>query len=406
MTIVPLIQRIVKNRFGTYFNGIESFYLKNFLILIQGLLSKDHTSISAIAADEHYHIAHTTLTRFLQSHEGFWNALKSLLLSLFRRDMEEPLEESNRYSRVLIIDDTLVTRRGKKIPFASRQYDHCDNRFTHGQVILTVGEIKNKTFQPLDMLFSKSSEEERGSSGSKIDMAISWLKHNEVRHAVVIADSWYTNAPLIESCKQWFDSDFIGQLKSTIILCVDGQVIKAGTLLSDSTMNRSTRLGGKTIHYHSYLAHILSIRIPVKIVVTELEDHSRAILTSTDTQLSSERIIQYYSLRWSIESFFKFAKQNLSLSKCQIRSEQAQKHYMILVSIAYLIFNDLIEMIQTKQENVPHHKIFYAIRVAVSILALTFVYRVSVSSSQIIIPEYRYSKPLQLLLHSLLLIRT
>jgi len=141
MTIAPLIQRIVKNRFGTYFNGIESFYLKNFLILIQGLLSKDHTSISAIASDEHTHVAHTTLTRFLQSHEGFWSALKSIVLSLFKRDIEEPLEELNRYSRVLIIDDTLVTRRGKKIPFASKQYDHCENRFTHGQVLLTVGEI-------------------------------------------------------------------------------------------------------------------------------------------------------------------------------------------------------------------------------------------------------------------------
>ena len=115
-------------------------------------------------------------------------------------------------------------------------------------------------------------------------------------------------------------------------------------------MNRSTRLGGKTIHYHSYLAHVLSIRIPVKIVVTELEDHSRAILTSTDTQLSGERLIQYDSLRWSIESFFKFAKQNLSLSKCQIRSEQAQKHYMILVSIAYLIFNDLMEIAPNEQK--------------------------------------------------------
>ncbi len=56
------------------------------------------------------------------------------------------------------------------------------------------------------------------------------------------------------------------------------------------------------------------------------QDHSRAILTSTDTRLSGERIIQYDSLRWSIESFFKFAKQNLSLSNCQISSEQAQKY--------------------------------------------------------------------------------
>jgi len=123
-------------------------------------------------------------------------------------------------------------------------------------------------------------------------------------------------------------------------------------------------------------------------------------------QLSGERIIQYYSLRWSIESFFKFAKQNLSQSKCQIRSEQAQKHYLFLVSIAYLIFNDLMEIIQTNKKNVPHHKIFYAIRVAVSILALTFVYRVSLIISQINIPKNSYSKPLQLLLRSLLLIRT
>jgi len=89
-------------------------------------------------------------------------------------------------------------------------------------------------------------------------------------------------------------------------------------------------------------------------------------------RLSSEMIIRYYSLRWSIEAFFKFAKQNLSLSKCQIRSEQAQKHDMILVSIAYLIFNDLMEMIQTNQKNVPHHKILYAIRVAVWVIVKCF----------------------------------
>jgi len=136
------------------------------------------------------------------------------------------------------------------------------------------------------------------------------------------------------------------------------------------------------------------------------QDHSRAILTSTDTHLSSEMIIRYYSLRWSIESFFKFAKQNLSLSKCQIRSEQAQKHYMILVSIAYLIFNDLMEMIQTNQKNVPHHKIFDAIRVAVSILALTFIYRVSVTFSQTTITENRYPNPLYPLYYSLLLIHS
>ena len=71
-----------------------------------------------------------------------------------------------------------------------------------------------------------------------------------------------------------------------------------------------------------------------------------------------------------------------------------------------LIFNNLMERIQTNQKNVPHHKSSYAIRVAVSILALTFVYRVSMGISKIVFPDNRYSKPLQLLLRSLLLIRT
>jgi len=50
MTIVPLIRQVVQERFGPFFDSIEGFFLKNFLILIQGLLTNSYTSISAIAA--------------------------------------------------------------------------------------------------------------------------------------------------------------------------------------------------------------------------------------------------------------------------------------------------------------------------------------------------------------------
>ena len=77
MTIVPLIRQVVQERFGPFFDSIEGFFLKNFLILIQGLLTNSYTSISAIAADEHYGVSHTTLFRFLQSHEEFWATMKN-----------------------------------------------------------------------------------------------------------------------------------------------------------------------------------------------------------------------------------------------------------------------------------------------------------------------------------------
>ncbi|MGB4201704.1 MAG: transposase, partial [Thermotogota bacterium] len=114
----------------------------------------------------------------------------------------------------------------------------------------------------------------------------------------------------------------------------------------------------------------------------------------------------YYSLRWTIESFFKFAKQNLSLAKCHSRDESAQSHFLILIAIACLIFNDLLKMLQTSEENLTHCRLFYFIRKAVSIFAVTYFSRPSVRTTESFFSECRYSKASQRLLGLLLHTRT
>jgi hypothetical protein len=66
MNILASIEEKVKGYFGELFENIEDFYLKNFLILIQGILSKKYWSISSIAGNSLNNTAHTTLTRFLK----------------------------------------------------------------------------------------------------------------------------------------------------------------------------------------------------------------------------------------------------------------------------------------------------------------------------------------------------
>jgi len=322
------------------------------------------------------------------------------LFSLFRKQMVG--EGASRHRHILVIDDTQIPRRGKLIPFASKHYDHCDKRFILSQVILTIGEVKNKVFQPLDMLFAKPSKEEGEPYRSKIEMAISRLKDHFIRGAIIIANSWYTNAPLIESCKKLFESDFIGRFKSNIILCVDGELKKVKDLVAKATMNRTFRLGDKVIRYRSYDAEVQSLSILVKVVVTELEDGSRALLVCTDRTLPSEVIIEYYSLRWTIESFFKFAKQNLSLAKCHSRYESAQSYFLILIAIAYLIFNDLMRKIQTSEQNLTHSRLFYFILLVVSIFAVTYFSRPSIRTTEFFFSECRYSNASQRLLVTLL----
>ncbi len=406
MYIVPLIEEIVKRYFAMLFDEIESFYLKNFLILVQGILSKRHTSISEIAADESNKVSHTTLTRFVSSHDSFWTTLKTIMHSALRCKINGNPEESSRYSRILIMDDTLIKRRGKKIPFAFKQYDHCENRFVHGQVILTIGQMIGNLFQPLDMIFARSSKDPSESYDSKIDMAVSWLKKNDVQGSLVIADSWYTNSTLIESCKSWFESDFIGQIKGNIILQVEGEVLKADKLRSTSKLPRSLIVNGKTIRYQSYQANVQSLRMPVKLVVTELDDHTRAVLICSDTELSSEMIIQYYALRWSIETFFKFAKQNLSLARCQIRSEDGQTHFLILIIIICQIFNDLKEILRERQKNISIRETFLKICAAVSHLPVMLVRNILEELLSLCSPESHFYRCLQLILDSLLLPRT
>jgi|GEM_PF-280200 len=382
MNILTSIEAFVKYYFGEYFENIMTFYLKDMLILIQGLISERCDSISKIANNPLNKRAHTTLTRFLNHHDTFWN------------EMEKRFQEVIQCSgvpNVVIADDSLLEKRGKQIPYVSKAYDHCTHHFKNAQTILTIGKNINGLFYPLEILFSENKEKssnKRKNKGkkklqanrkaqqqqTKNDQLVNWLKADPENTDVIVADSWYTNAYLIEACHDWIHSTFIGQLKGHLILRVDHKRMNVNELVSTSKMNRCVQLNGKTIQYRSYNVQIQSIRIPVKIVVTQLENGARAALVSSDSQLSGEDIIRYYAQRWSIESFFKMAKQNLGLGDCHLRSQKAHRHYMILVSIAYLIFNDLKayydSQVKQKKESqiVSNSQVFVAIELALSCL--------------------------------------
>jgi len=349
MNILTSIEAFVKSHFGEYFENIAAFYLENLLILIQGLLSERCESISKIAENPLNKRAHTTLTRFLNTHDSFWSEMEKR----FQEAIKSPCSKS-----VVIADDSLLEKRGKQIPYVSKAYDHCTHHFKNAQTILTLGANVNGLFYPLKIPFSQSPNKQKKKlkarrkeeQQTKNDLLVNWLKANSVKTDVIVADSWYTNGYLIEACHDWLHSTFVGQLKGNLILKVGHKRMNVNELVRTSKMNRRVSLNGKMIHYRSYSAQVQSVRIPLKIVVTQLENGTRAALVSSDSQIAGEDIIRYYAQRWSIETFFNLAKHNLGLGDCHLRSEKAQQHYMILVSIAYLIFNDLKQYLDTQSE--------------------------------------------------------
>jgi hypothetical protein len=56
----------------------------------------------------------------------------------------------------------------------------------------------------------------------------------------------------------------------------------------------------------------------------------------TDTELSTQVILEYYSKRWPIEIFFRHTKGNLGLNQYQVRSTIAIDRFILLVTLTYL----------------------------------------------------------------------
>ncbi|MBE2933572.1 transposase, partial [Anoxybacillus flavithermus] len=56
----------------------------------------------------------------------------------------------------------------------------------------------------------------------------------------------------------------------------------------------------------------------------------------TDRELSDEDILRHYAQRWSIECFFRQAKDQLKLDGYRVRQVRAVKRYWILVQFAYV----------------------------------------------------------------------
>ena len=61
------------------------------------------------------------------------------------------------------------------------------------------------------------------------------------------------------------------------------------------------------------------------------------VLASTNTKLTPQKIIQLYNRRWSIETYFKTAKQYLRLNKSQIQSYDGQVAQITITALTFIL---------------------------------------------------------------------
>jgi hypothetical protein len=160
----------------------------------------------------------------------------------------------------------------------------------------------------------------------------------------VLFDTWFSNPAQLIDLKN-IGTDVIAMVKksSTKYSVKDPNTNTLALLNTKEIYSRNRKRCGRS----KYLLSVDAIAtngkgesIPVKLVYARNHSNRKdwVCFICTDTSLSEEDVLRYYTLRWKIETYFHMAKSYLKLrTECHSTSYDAITSHMVIVAIRYMI---------------------------------------------------------------------
>ena len=224
------------------------------------------------------------------------------------------LQEYSLEFKYIILDETVMKRRGKRIENLGSFYSTIENRIVSGVSLLSaIGWVKDKLYFPL---FSSLRDEE-----NLTDQFIRMLERIPFKDTILMMDGGILCSEIfLKAMEMGFT--VIGRLNPVM------NVIFQGRKLHLSKLRNKTR----------GLSSII-VKIPkynnatVKLVFHNTDQENRIILSS-DTSLTDWEILEHYRKRNYIETYFKAVKQNFGL-KAQVFSSTSFQKHVELVQLAF-----------------------------------------------------------------------
>jgi hypothetical protein len=270
--------------------------------------------------------------------------------------------------KCLIFDDTDIEKTGKKIEGISKTHNHVTKRFIFGYKLLVAGYWNGGVFIPVDFSFHRENKENKikkyGLSNKelkkqkktnrdkklpvykrfkelnskKTEMVIQMFRRINQRKIPVdyiLFDSWFTSIFLIKKLLSINKSvNIIGMYKYNSKLVIDGKELTIKQLRKyRSKMKRSRSMN---LYYFQYVSEIDGVKVKVFITRRGVNGAWHTII-STNTNLTFIRTMEVYNIRWTIEVFFKEAKQLLGLGKSQSTNFDVQIAQTTVTMIQYLL---------------------------------------------------------------------
>ncbi|MGC8817688.1 MAG: IS4 family transposase [Candidatus Hadarchaeum sp.] len=278
-----------------------------------------------------------------------------------------------------ILDTSALSKRGKRLENLSFVYDHSQGKTVKGYEILALGLLTPRNFYPVNFghHFSHTAPAQapearpvktRGEVARRLQeareltkpaLALKMLKAalaQGIPALYLLVDAWFTSPTFCQEVKN-LGLHVIGRLKRDRTRYYRGEagytldqlyqahkhrLVKApalGLSLLRVPVSCGHGLKGAIVFTKGYKEPDLATRPGGKI---KAEPPWAAFFT-TDLSLTAVQVVQKYLGRWSIEVFFKEAKQRLGLGQEQGRSFAAQVYSVIQAFFRYSLLAYLLE---------------------------------------------------------------
>jgi len=258
--------------------------------------------------------------RLLKSPEPQWSLFLYRFTKGVMNTFEKEIQEVSDGYRSVIIDDTTIKKRGKKIEGVTYVHDHTTNKKELGYKLLTASYHDGSTLYPLLYSIHSEGDAKLLSQGkSKIEVVMQWIRKllsSKLPIDYFLFDSWYFTkqiAELLENRRKrnLNTAHFITKAKVSMKMEIEGKKWKIGKFIQAvrKKMKRSRQLHAQ---YYTDIGYIGRYKVRFFIVKFAGSTKKQVLITS-DCSLSFKEACNLYSKRWATEVFYKEAKQLLRL---------------------------------------------------------------------------------------------
>jgi hypothetical protein len=306
--------------------------------------------------------------RFLENANYNWRQFQLNLSYRVHQTIMQPLPAQ----QFFVLDETIVAVKGKLIEMASYVYDPTVGKSVLGFEKLVLGLFDGNHFIPLGQRICSSKRKPKARSKatkykkvpkseriapnspgaieraearqSKLDKAFSLLKQSKNKGfdaSTLLMDSWFCfNCFLIKVVTQ-LNLNVICQLKNlprTNKYLYKGHGYSLKTLFTGVAEPKLRMV--KKYHFRQAIATVSLPNSDVKLKIVFVQNPQQDkwyAFAATNVNLGAQAILCAYSKRWSIEVYFKNAKQYLNLGKEQMSNLDSIIASDALVMLRYAV---------------------------------------------------------------------